>query len=349
LPKPGKRSLIIVVLCLATLAGLAGGVYAYDSGRRALIAQGVTIGGIDVGGLSRAAADQRVRAELLGPLTKPIVVESGGRTWKLGARESRIAADIPAMVDRAVTVSRRGWLLPRVVRSLTGGHVYTDIPAPVAYSDAAVIRLLDRVRRALDKPAVNAGLLFNPTGFTKLPSRDGLAVQAGALHRAIRAAIVDPSANRTFVAPLHKVTPKITTRGLARAYPAVVVIDRTQFRLRLFKHLRLKKTYPIAVGRVGLETPAGLYHVQWKEVNPVWHVPKRSWAGDLAGKTIPAGDPRNPLKARWLAIYDGAGIHGTSDDASIGSAASHGCIRMHIPDVIELYPQVPVGAPVYIA
>jgi lipoprotein-anchoring transpeptidase ErfK/SrfK len=64
---------------------------------------------------------------------------------------------------------------------------------------------------------------------------------------------------------------------------------------------------------------------------------------------IPGGVPENPLKARWLGIYDGAGIHGTDATYSIGSNASHGCIRMLIPDVIELYDQVPVGAPVYIA
>jgi lipoprotein-anchoring transpeptidase ErfK/SrfK len=345
----GKRSLVIVVLAIATLAVLAGAVYAYDSGRRELIAPGVTVGGINVGGLSRAAAQERVRAELLDPLSKPIVVQGAGRTWSLSAREARIAADIPGMIDQAIGASRQGWLLRRVVRSLTGGHVYTDIGAPVTYSDAAVIRLLDRIRGALDKPATDAALRFTPSGFTKVPGHDGLAVEAGALHRAIRAAIVNPSATRTFVAPLHKVRPKIPTSGLARAYPAVVVIDRATFRLRLFKQLRLAKTYRIAVGQAGLETPAGLYHVQWKEMNPTWHVPKRSWAKELAGKDIPPGDPKNPLKARWLAIYDGAGIHGTSDDSSIGSAASHGCIRMHIPDVIELYPQVPVGAPVYIA
>ena len=50
-----------------------------------------------------------------------------------------------------------------------------------------------------------------------------------------------------------------------------------------------------------------------------------------------------------MGIYDGAGIHGTDQTASIGTAASHGCVRMLIPDVIELYDQVPVGAPIYIA
>jgi lipoprotein-anchoring transpeptidase ErfK/SrfK len=128
----------------------------------------------------------------------------------------------------------------------------------------------------------------------------------------------------------------------------VVTVDRGHFTLRLFKNLKLAKTYKIAVGQVGLETPAGVYHVQNKAINPAWHVPQSDWAGALAGKVIPGGVPENPLKARWLGIFAGAGIHGTADIGSLGSAASHGCIRMAIPDVEELYDQVPVQAPVYI-
>ena len=60
-------------------------------------------------------------------------------------------------------------------------------------------------------------------------------------------------------------------------------------------------------------------------------------------------NPSNPIKARWMGIYDGAGIHGTDAEHSIGTAASHGCIRMRIAEVKELYDQVPVGTPVYIA
>jgi lipoprotein-anchoring transpeptidase ErfK/SrfK len=145
------------------------------------------------------------------------------------------------------------------------------------------------------------------------------------------------------------VKPKVSTGSLARQFPTVILVDRNRFTLRLFKGLKLKKTYNVAVGQIGLETPAGLYHVQNKAVDPAWHVPNSAWAGSLAGQVIPAGDPGNPIKARWMGIFDGAGIHGTSEDGSIGSAASHGCIRMHIPDVEELYDQVEVGAPVYIA
>jgi lipoprotein-anchoring transpeptidase ErfK/SrfK len=83
-------------------------------------------------------------------------------------------------------------------------------------------------------------------------------------------------------------------------------------------------------------------------VNAAWTVPNSPWAGDQAGQVIPGGSPENPLKARWMGIFAGAGIHGTDQTGSLGSAASHGCVRMAIPDVIELYDQVPVKTPIYI-
>jgi lipoprotein-anchoring transpeptidase ErfK/SrfK len=91
-----------------------------------------------------------------------------------------------------------------------------------------------------------------------------------------------------------------------------------------------------------------MHRVLSKQRNPTWYVPNRPWAGDLAGQTIPPGDSRNPLKARFIALGGGVGFHGTADLASIGQAASHGCIRMRIPDVISLYNRTPVGSPVLI-
>mgnify|MGYP001556619143 CR=1 FL=1 len=109
---------------------------------------------------------------------------------------------------------------------------------------------------------------------------------------------------------------------------------------------KVVKTYPVAVGMPGHPTPTGLFHITDKQVNPVWSVPNSPWAGELAGTTVDGGSAANPLKARWMGITDGVGIHGTGEDASVGTRASHGCIRMHVPDVIALYPRVPVGTPV---
>jgi lipoprotein-anchoring transpeptidase ErfK/SrfK len=102
------------------------------------------------------------------------------------------------------------------------------------------------------------------------------------------------------------------------------------------------------VGAAGYDTPPGLYSIQNKQVNPAWTAPNRPWAGSLAGQTIPGGAPNNPLKARWLGVNGAVGIHGTGEPWSIGTRASHGCIRMRVPDVIDLYDRVPIGTPVLI-
>jgi lipoprotein-anchoring transpeptidase ErfK/SrfK len=99
----------------------------------------------------------------------------------------------------------------------------------------------------------------------------------------------------------------------------------------------------------GLETPAGLHKIEWEQVDPPWYVPKKAWAGALAGTVVPPG-PGDPLKARFMSFEGGAGIHGIdpSEYETIGHNASHGCVRMRIPDVIDLYSKSPVGTPVYI-
>ena len=155
--------------------------------------------------------------------------------------------------------------------------------------------------------------------------------------------------DRTARIPVKVVQPKVTRDELAKKYPTLLVVNRGAFQLSLYKNLKLQRTYPIAVGQVGLETPAGLYNIQNKAVNAAWSVPNSDWAGSLAGTVVPGGAPNNPLKARWMGIFDGAGIHGTDDVGSLGTAASHGCVRMAVPDVIELYDQVEVQTPVYIS
>jgi lipoprotein-anchoring transpeptidase ErfK/SrfK len=175
----------------------------------------------------------------------------------------------------------------------------------------------------------------------------GQAVAMGQMTAAINKAARSPGRDQTIPAVVKTTKPQINKKDLAQAYPRYIYIDRGSFTLRFYHHLRLKKTYQIAVGQQGLETPAGLYHAQDKQIDPSWHVPNSAWAGSLAGQVIPPG-PADPLKARWIGIFDGAGIHGTDELSSLGSAASHGCVRMSIPDVEDLYDRVDVGDPIYI-
>jgi lipoprotein-anchoring transpeptidase ErfK/SrfK len=343
------RSFIIVAAFLAVLVVLGGALYAYDHARANEIASGVKIGGVALGGLTPDQARARLEREILQPLEQPIVVHHDAKTWKLGPREARLRADLGATVDEALARSRTGNIFARSWRSLSGKRMNDDLRPTVQYSDAAVIRLIDKVRKSVERPAKDASVKIDAAGVRTVPGVEGLAISASRLHRQIGAAITSTTASRTFVAKTRHTQPKVTTADLKRKYDTVIVVNRSQFRLRLFKELKPAQTYGIAVGQVGLETPAGQYTIANKAVNPAWHVPNSAWAGKLAGKVIPGDDPTNPIKARWLGIFDGVGIHGTTDDASIGHNASHGCIRMHIPDVEKLYDEVPVGSAVYIA
>ncbi len=343
------RSFIFVAAFLAVLVVLGGALYAYDLARANEIAPGVKVGGVALGGLTPDQARARLEREILQPLERPIVVHHASKTWKLGPREARLRADLGAMVDEALARSRSGNMFARSWRSLSGERVNDDLKPTVQYSDAAVIRLIDKVRRSVERPAKDASVKIDAAGVRTVPGMEGLAVSASQLHREIGGAITSTTAPRSFVAKTRHTQPKVSTTDLKRKYDTVIVVNRDQFRLRLFKGLKPTQTYGIAVGQVGLETPAGQYTIANKAINPAWHVPNSAWAGKLAGKVIPGDDPSNPIKARWLGIFDGVGIHGTSDDASIGHNASHGCIRMHVPDVEKLYDEVPVGSAVYIA
>jgi lipoprotein-anchoring transpeptidase ErfK/SrfK len=344
-----RKFVISATLVVVLLAALAGGMYAYDSSRADKIGKGVRVGGIALQGLTAREAHAKLDRLIVDPLERPIVVHHDTSTWKLEAREARIAVDVDAMIDHAMQRSRDGNIFERTARNLTGKSLDADLEPTVRYSDRAVVRMLDKIRGAIDRKPVDATAKLDADGISTTESRTGLAVRASTLHRQIRKAIVSTTADRTFIAHTRKLRPKVTTSDVEARYGTAIVVNRGAFRLTLYKHLKPAKTYSIAVGQVGLETPAGLYHIQNKAVNPAWNVPNSDWAGDLAGTTVPGGAPDNPLKARWLGIFDGAGIHGTDAINSIGTAASHGCIRMRIPDVIELYDEVPVGAPVYIA
>jgi lipoprotein-anchoring transpeptidase ErfK/SrfK len=342
-----SKSFIAVAGFLIALLVGAVGVYAYDSTRDDLIAEGVTIGGVDVGGMHAQQAERKLHAALLSPLSKPIVARYHDRRFTLTPEAARVGVNVNRSVRDAVERSRQGGFISRTVRGLTGGEVKAALDVQITYDQDAVARLVHRARSRLDREPRNADVSFDGGRISKRSARSGRQVVAGRLKRMLSRRLTSTTAGREIQIPTRTLRPDVTTADLAKKYPTVVIVDRGAFTLHLYKGLRESKTYRVAVGMAGLETPQGLYKIQDKQVDPSWHVPMSDWAGKLAGQVIPPG-PTNPIKARWMGIYDGAGIHGTDDVGSIGSAASHGCIRMAIPDVEDLFERVDVGTPVYI-
>jgi lipoprotein-anchoring transpeptidase ErfK/SrfK len=337
-----------IVLAVAAVAASAGGAYAYfwESGRSDVIAAGVVVAGIDVGNLRADAARAALESRIVAPLQAPILIRGGRHTFRVDPARLGLRIEVPAMVSLAVQESRRGGLAHRLLRDLEGRRVGVSIPMEATWSGPLVQQTVENVARVVDRPARSARVVATAVSLRIVAGKQGVAVDQDKLRAALTAALLRPTV-RTIAVTTRTVEPRWTQDSLARRYPAYLLIDRETFTLRLYRRLKLAKTYPIAVGQAGLETPAGLYRINDKQIDPSWHVPNSAWAGSLAGRIIPPG-PADPIKARWMGFWNGAGIHGTDEDWSIGHAVSHGCVRMHISDVEQLYPLVPLGTPIYV-
>jgi lipoprotein-anchoring transpeptidase ErfK/SrfK len=297
-----------------------------------IIKPGVTAGGVDLSNLTVEQAATKLDAELAPRLGGPLILGAAGRPWQLNMPDAKLKLDSVRTAKRALYA--------------TAGT--TAVPPAISHSRIAVRDWVNGVAKRVGKAPRNASVRITVRHIFRTRGAHGRALPVEATRKAIDAALDDPAAPRTIHMPLVKVSPSVTYASLARVYNTVITIDRPNFKLRLFKGLKFDRSYGIAVGMAGLETPAGRYTIANKQINPAWHVPNSAWAGSLAGQVIPGGAPNNPLKARWMGIANGVGIHGTAEAWSIGTRASHGCIRMHVPSVIDLFRRVPVGAPVLI-
>jgi lipoprotein-anchoring transpeptidase ErfK/SrfK len=343
----GRRTQIAAIVVVVLVVFGAAAAYAYDSSQKDQIAEGVRIAGVDVGGLDEDEAAALVRKRLLAPLRHALRVSFDGESWELPGAELKVRADVGDAVEEALAESQDGGLPGRLVRYVTGGEVEESISPQVTFSERAVNRFVREVAEEINREPQNADVEASGDSLEVVAGKYGRKLRDNLLTTELNEAVLNANAPHTVVARVHATKPEVTKQEVAAEYPTYLTLDRGSYTLRLWEDLKLAKTYTVAVGQEGLETPEGLYAIEAMEENPTWNVPESDWAGSLAGQSIPPG-PSNPIKARWMAIYEGAGIHGTEETESLGTAASHGCVRMSIPDVEELYDRVELGTPIYI-
>ena len=118
----------------------------------------------------------------------------------------------------------------------------------------------------------------------------------------------------------------------------LIIINSRANTLRYYVSGKLSRSYRCATGTSGTPTPQGKFAIFEKLENRPYYK-----------ANIPGGAANNPLGPRWMQFKSGGyAIHGTNTDSSIGTNASHGCVRMHNSDVIELYSLVPNGTTVIV-
>lgn len=342
---------VVVALVLLLLAGLPFGALAW-AGRDAAghVPEGTVVGGVDVGGLSARAAVQRLRARIGIPASRAVRVTVGEKTTRiLSARRAGVSLDLGSAVRRAVARGRRGSFVTRGWRELTGARLASSESVPIGVDRARVRRFVNRLAAEVAEPARAAtfSVAVDSVGVTESRNGRRLADPGGLTRRLVRS-LRSLRSSRRLHASTEVVRPAQTETSLWDAHPTVVTVSRGEKLARVFARGKLVKSYDVAVGTRRYPTPMGSFAVQTMQKDPVWNVPDSAWAGDLAGKTIPAGDPANPLKARFIGFNGSVGFHGTADLASLGQAASHGCIRMAVADVKDLFERLTVGTTVYV-
>ncbi len=130
------------------------------------------------------------------------------------------------------------------------------------------------------------------------------------------------------------------------ALSSQIYVNLARFSLVLVEWDGSTRSYMVAHGTPEFPTPTGSFFVADLARNPSWIPPDSPWAREA--EVAPPG-PGNPLGTRWIGLnHGGVGIHGTPADWTIGSRASHGCLRMTIPDVEDLFEHVDLGTRVRI-
>ncbi len=289
--------------------------------REPRIAARVTIGHVAVGGLTYDRASQKVESAFARPL---VLVVSPTRKIRLAPDEVRARPNVEKAVSRA-RYSRPG----------------ARIPLDVEVSRARIRGYLERLGRDLDREPVDARLVLR--GARPYATR---SVEGRYLKRLVNARRVRIALKRNVRLPIFLafdlLKPKVAEDSLG---PAVVIL-RDSKKLVLYVDAKLVRWFRIATGQPSYPTPVGEFEIVIKERNPWWNPPPSDWA--RGESPVPPG-PGNPLGTRWMGLSAPyVGIHGTPDAASIGYSASHGCIRMRIPDAEWLFQRVEIGTPVFI-
>jgi lipoprotein-anchoring transpeptidase ErfK/SrfK len=304
------------------VAFLAAFVVAPASTPTPLVPGGVSVAGLKAGGLTA----EPLRAQLEAAFDRPLTIDDGTSQTLLDPTSLGARANVAAAVAAAFAATPE-----------------STVAVPVSYSQAKVVAAAEALAKRYDRPSVAARVVgATETGPLFRPSRDGLAVDVNAMAGAIAALLQDGV--RT---PLRLITHAVPAKRTVASFGPVIVVTRAANTLRLYNGLKLVRTFSVATGQAIYPTPAGIWFIKDKQKDPWWYPPTYdAWAKGL--KPVPPG-PSNPLGTRWMGLNaPGVGIHGTDAPTSIGYSASHGCIRMQVPDAEWLFEHVQVGTQVVI-
>jgi len=323
----------LALVCLVVFSVALSAVPAFAAEARGPVVSGAVVAGRPLAGLSEVEARTAIATATVVPNMAPLHLSVIGYRRDFVAN-GLVSVDVDAMLAQAYATAD------------------TSTPfaiAPIYKVNTTLVRKnLGKATAPFNRPARNASRVLRAgrfkvvtavvgrrtylTGGTTLISKALLAEAkaGGALQRAV-------------TIPVTRLMPRVTNAKLGKA----ILVDLSQRRVYLYNGAKLEKSYRCAVGMRGYETPRGSFKIVGKKAWPSWHNPGGAWGKNMPSVIGPGVS--NPLGTRAIYINaSGIRLHGTTKTRSIGTAASHGCMRMLRRDVEDLYKRVNVGMPVVI-
>jgi lipoprotein-anchoring transpeptidase ErfK/SrfK len=337
-----RRVLIVTVLAVGLVVVGSVAATARVKGSADRMLKGMRIDGVDVGGMTRQQALETVQRHLTPKLQSQVTVVADKRRFTVTPARLGRVAEVSQTVDRALAGRGLPWIA-KVWYRVSGQSANRNLPMRYNDNSAQVASFVRTVAGKVDRSVQDATIRLTNGRPDVLHAHTGWSLDQAAAKTMVASALA-AGHPASVTMPGHVLQPKVTDRRAG----ATITIDKGSNQLTLYKALKVVKRYRVATAKSGFTTPSGTWKVIDKIVNPSWHNPAPHGWGAGMPLVIPPG-PGNPLGTRALRLNSpGILIHGTFNAGSIGTYASHGCIRMRIPDSVDLFPRVPMGTKVLV-
>lgn len=343
-------SLVLVILLVA--GSFVGWFYYNDKAHAGIVPDGVTLSGREsLGSMDKEAVTAAITSKADELLKTPLVVSFDSSRTQEAELSTFVSIHTDKMVAEAMDVRSNATLEERLRLDVLKTSINHDIGIDYTIDEKGVADYVTKLAKRYNRKKVSATITQKNGKIVITKSGNGFEVDTEATKAGIIAAITSAFEQSAFPASLsaavagENTTPKTTADSLSDTPAIVVTLSKRQ--VALYNGEKSIKTYSCAIGQPGHETPVGNWKIVQKRKNPIWRNPGSEWSKDMPATIGPSAS--SPLGLRALNLnVSGIRLHGTVSINSIGTAASHGCMRMRNSDIIDLFDRVDVGTKVFI-
>lgn len=335
----------MLVLGMILLAVIVVGIFAYlmisDVFTFGSFPDGVSIVGVEVSGLTKSEAVTKCQHELARIANRPLTLKVDEDRFKADPDDIGLSLEYDKMVDEAYKQAWSVNLFERMTRKFLNRPKKINISIMASNNDELVKQFVEQTLPSINREAHDAYVDVTTGAPVIAKALDGRQADLNQLLTDTKNSLGTPE--RVVNVQVQRTPAQIQDSAISR----FIIINLAEHTLTLYDREKAVVQYPVACGSSSFPTTVGHWKIVTKEKNPAWRNPGSAWAASMPPYIAPG--PGNPLGTRAMALNArGELIHGTPNPWSVGQSVSHGCVRMYMADVEQLFEMVEVGTSVYI-